>query len=253
MVSYHRRGEFDNAEVNLLHAQGFDHAVLEDDWRGQVERHSLGWVCARAADGSLVGFVNVPWDGAIHAFLLDTRVSAHRRRADRASAVSDGHHHHGDHHSHQHDGGHGHSHGLVDRSIVRSREGVRAVAASLAVLGATAAAQAAIFLLSGSVALLAGLAVVGAILVSACVALYETIERPLHPQTPTHLWVLAGAGLIGFAGNELAAGMRLRAGRRLNSPPWSQTAGTHGSTGWYRWASLPVPPWWRPAPASPIR
>jgi cation diffusion facilitator family transporter len=162
--------------------------------------------------------------------------------------VSDGHHHHGDHHVHHHDGGHGHSHGLVDRSIVRSREGVRAVAASLAVLGATAAAQAAIFLLSGSVALLAdlihnagdaltavplgiafllrnfraeklaGLAVVGAILVSACVALYETIERLLHPQTPTHLWALAAAGLIGFAGNEMAARLRLRAGRHLNSP-----------------------------------
>jgi cation diffusion facilitator family transporter len=162
--------------------------------------------------------------------------------------VSDGHHHHGDHHVHHHDGGHGHSHGLVDRSIVRSREGVRAVAASLAVLGATAIAQAAVFLLSGSVALLAdlihnagdaltaiplgiafllrsfraeklaGLAVVGAILVSACVALYETIERLLHPQTPTHLWALAAAGLIGFAGNEMAARLRLRAGRRLNSP-----------------------------------
>lgn len=162
--------------------------------------------------------------------------------------MSDEHHRHGDGHVHHGNGGHGHSHGLVDRSIVRSREGVRAVAASLAVLGATAAAQAAIFLLSGSVALLAdlihnagdaltaiplgiafllrsfraeklaGLAVVGAILVSACVALYETIERLLHPQTPTHLWALAAAGLIGFAGNELAARMRLRAGRHLNSP-----------------------------------
>jgi GNAT superfamily N-acetyltransferase len=80
MVSYHWRGEFDTTEVNLLHAQGFDHAVREDDWRGQVERHSLGWVCARAADGSLVGFVNVPWDGAIHAFLLDTLVAADLRR-----------------------------------------------------------------------------------------------------------------------------------------------------------------------------
>jgi hypothetical protein len=47
--------------------------------------------------------------------------------------MSDSDHHHGDH-VHTADGGHGHSHGLVDRSIVRSREGVRAVAASLAVL-----------------------------------------------------------------------------------------------------------------------
>ena len=65
---------------------------------------------------------------------------------------------------------------------------------------------------------LAGLAVVLAIFISACVALYETIQRFLHPEDLTHLWVLAAAGLIGFAGNELAAQVRLRAGRRLSSP-----------------------------------
>ncbi|MBA2569825.1 MAG: GNAT family N-acetyltransferase, partial [Chloroflexi bacterium] len=37
------------------------------------------WVCARDAEG-LVGFVNVPWDGAVHAFILDTLVSARARR-----------------------------------------------------------------------------------------------------------------------------------------------------------------------------
>jgi GNAT superfamily N-acetyltransferase len=56
--------------------------VLSDgewDWRGQVERHSLGWVCAR--DGAeLVGFVNVAWDGVVHAFVLDTMVAAGARR-----------------------------------------------------------------------------------------------------------------------------------------------------------------------------
>jgi GNAT superfamily N-acetyltransferase len=44
-----------------------------------VNHHSLGWVCAREAD-ELVGFVNVAWDGATHAFLLDTMVSAEVRR-----------------------------------------------------------------------------------------------------------------------------------------------------------------------------
>lgn len=157
--------------------------------------------------------------------------------------------------SHSHDHGHdhahtphGHSHGLVDRSIVRSREGVRAVAFSLAILALTALAQLAIFVLTSSVALLAdlvhnfgdaltavplgiafflrsfraekiaGLVVVLAIFVSACAALYETIQRFLHPEDLTHLWVLAAAGLIGFAGNELAAQVRLRAGHRLSSP-----------------------------------
>lgn len=38
-----------------------------------MNRHSLGWVCARF-DGALVGFVNVAWDGAAHAFILDTVV-----------------------------------------------------------------------------------------------------------------------------------------------------------------------------------
>ena len=156
-------------------------------------------------------------------------------------------HDHDDDHDHGHDE-HGHSHGLVDRSIVRSRAGVRTVALSLAVLGLTAGAQTAIFLLTGSVALLAdlihnfgdaltavplgiafylrsfraeklaGLAVVLAIFVSACVALYETIVRLIHPQQLTHLWVLAAAGVIGFIGNEIAAQVRLRAGHRLRSP-----------------------------------
>jgi ribosomal protein S18 acetylase RimI-like enzyme len=78
-IVYEWRGEFDSAEVEALHAEGFDHQVQTYDWRGQVERWSLGWVCAR--DGvDLVGFVNVPWDGATHAFILDTLVSMRARR-----------------------------------------------------------------------------------------------------------------------------------------------------------------------------
>jgi divalent metal cation (Fe/Co/Zn/Cd) transporter len=151
-------------------------------------------------------------------------------------------------HEHRERCGHGHSPGLVDRSIVRSRAGVKAVSLSLAVLALAAVVQVAIFVFSGSVALLAdlihnfgdaltalplgiafylrsfrgeklaGLAVVLAIFVSACVALYETIERLIHPQQLSHLWVLAAAGIVGFLGNELAAQVRLRAGKRLSSP-----------------------------------
>ena len=150
-------------------------------------------------------------------------------------------------HHHPDRDGHGHSHGL-DRSIVRSREGVKAVSLSLGVLALAAVAQVAIFVLSGSVALLAdlihnfgdamtavplgtafllrsfraeklaGLAVVFAIFVSACVALYETIQRLIDPQHLSHLWLLAAAGAIGFLGNEIAARVRLQAGRRLSSP-----------------------------------
>jgi len=57
-----------------------------------------------------------------------------------------------------------------------------------------------------------------AILVSACVALVQTILRFIHPHTLSHLWWLAAAGLIGFVGNEIAAQIRTRAGRRLDSP-----------------------------------
>ena len=80
-ISYEWRGEFTSAEANALHAECFGHPVLGDDewdWRGQVERHSLGWVCAR--DGAeLVGFVNVAWDGVVHAFVLDTMVTPAQR------------------------------------------------------------------------------------------------------------------------------------------------------------------------------
>ena len=143
---------------------------------------------------------------------------------------------------------HGHGHGLVDRSIVRSRAGLRAVAVSLGVLGVTAVLQAIVFAASGSVALLAdlihnagdaltavplgiafflrsaraeqiaGYCVVLAIFVSACVALYEAVDRLLHPQELSHLWALAAAGAAGFLGNEIAARVRLHAGRRLDSP-----------------------------------
>src|SRR5438093_1867364 len=169
------------------------------------------------------------------------------RRSGDLYAHSHGHQHDHDDHLHGHTRSHGHSHGLVDRSIVRSRDGIRTVSISLAVLGLTAGLQAAIFALSGSVALLAdlihnfgdaltavplgiafflrsargekraGLAVVLAIFASACVALSETIQRLIHPHTLTHLWVLAAAGAIGFVGNELAAQVRLRGGRRLES------------------------------------
>ena len=160
---------------------------------------------------------------------------------------ADDDHDHDHNHDHGESPGHGHTHGLVDRSIVRSREGVKAVSISLAVLCVASGIQLAVFAVSGSVALLAdlihnfgdaltaiplgiafflrsmrgeklaGLAVVLAIFISACVALYETVLRFIHPQQLTHLWVLAGAGVVGFIGNEIAAQVRLRAGKRLAS------------------------------------
>ena len=75
-INYAWRGEFTNAEVEPLHAAGFDRpANAANDWWTPVNRYSLGWVCARE-DGRLVGFVNVAWDGGVHAFILDTVVAA---------------------------------------------------------------------------------------------------------------------------------------------------------------------------------
>jgi len=178
----------------------------------------------------------------------------HRHGSLRHAHPHTGPHEHYSHHRHEHpaddhgEHAHGHSHGLVDESIKRSREGVRVVALALTILGVTAAAQAVVFALSGSLALLAdlihnggdaltaiplgiafalrspraerlaGLAVVAAIFISACVAAYESILRLIHPSTPGHLLVLALAGMIGFAGNWLAGLVRTRAGRRLDSP-----------------------------------
>src|SRR3954454_7730051 len=150
-------------------------------------------------------------------------------------------------HEHGHDHDHGHSHGLVHETINRSREGIRAVLISLAVLGVAAVAQTAIFALSGSVALLAdlihnfgdaltavplglafwlrseraergaGLFVVAAIFISACVAAVEAVLRLIHETPPTHLWAMAAAGAIGYIANFIAAQVRTRAGRRLDS------------------------------------
>jgi GNAT superfamily N-acetyltransferase len=73
------RAEFSSAALNRLHAEAFDHGVGDHDWLGQVRAHSLGWACA--FDGEdLVGFVNVPWDGRYHAFVMDTAVAEASKR-----------------------------------------------------------------------------------------------------------------------------------------------------------------------------
>jgi cation diffusion facilitator family transporter len=160
-------------------------------------------------------------------------------------AVRDERHSHA-HRMHTHDG-HGHSHGLVDPSIKRSREGLRVVGISLALLTITALAQGAIYIATNSIALLAdlihnagdaltavplaaafllrseraergaGLAVVLTILVSAITAGGFAIERIIHPLAPEHLLALTLAGAIGVIGNGIVARVRLSGGQRLNS------------------------------------
>jgi cation diffusion facilitator family transporter len=155
------------------------------------------------------------------------------------SALDDGYSHTGDH---------GHSHGLVHASVKRSKAGLRAVSLSLVVLLVTALAQVAVLVATSSVALLADLIhntgdaltaiplgaafllrsfkaekraghfVVATIFTSACVAAGEAVNRLINPQHIDHLGALALAGVVGFIGNEIAAQIRLRAGRSLDSP-----------------------------------
>lgn len=173
-------------------------------------------------------------------------MTANDHAGAREGLVSDAGHDRGHDHDHDHD--HGHSHGLVHHSIKRSREGLRAVLISLAVLAVSAVLQTAVFVLSGSVALLAdlihnfgdaltavplgiafllrseraergaGLVVVAVIFFSAAVAGAEAVLRLIDPSSPDHLWALAVAGVAGFVGNEIAARVRTRAGERLDSP-----------------------------------
>jgi divalent metal cation (Fe/Co/Zn/Cd) transporter len=179
-----------------------------------------------------------------------------RARRRRHPSAGDGRRHdghgraaaaHGDPGHREHGHSNGHSHGLVHESIKRSREGIRAVLISLGVLGLAALAQTAVFALSGSVALLAdlihnfgdaltavplgiafllrsktaerraGLFVVAAIFISAAVAGIEAVLRLIHQSPPEHLWALAAAGAVGYVGNYIAARVRTRAGRRLDS------------------------------------
>jgi hypothetical protein len=59
----------------------------EPGWWDRIRPHSLGWVTAHLADGALVGFVNLAWDGCRHAFLLDTRTRGDLQRRGIATRV----------------------------------------------------------------------------------------------------------------------------------------------------------------------
>ena len=175
-------------------------------------------------------------------------------------------------HGHAHDHADGHSHGFVDASIKRSREGLRAVGLALLVLGATAIAQTIVFVASGSVALLAdlihnfgdaataiplgiafalrsaraerlaGLAVVLAIFISACVAGYEAIDRLINPREVEHLGALDSPerSVSPATGSPRSSAAAPDAGS--TAPRSSQTARTRAPTPTSASRSSPAPP-----------
>jgi cation diffusion facilitator family transporter len=219
---------------------------------------------------------------------------SHTRQADQArrhGAAERGHHgqqHDGGHdraetrhhHHRTHDRTHDHYHGplgwvrhavaelfgrhshdaadQVDSALEADAAGRRALLISLIGLATTAAIQAVVAGLSGSVALLgdtlhntvdaltaaplliafalsrrpatkrytygygraedlAGLFVIVMIALSAALAAWRAIDRLVHPRDVSHLWAVAAAGLVGFAGNEIVARYRIRVGRQIGS------------------------------------
>ncbi len=80
-ISYAWRESFTNSEIHLLHAAAFETRLFDEsewNWVDQTDRHSLGWIVARDG-GRFVGFVNVLWDGLVHAFIEDVMVDAEYR------------------------------------------------------------------------------------------------------------------------------------------------------------------------------
>ena len=177
---------------------------------------------------------------------------------------------HDHHHDHEHPQGvvgrvlaafSPHSHDAADSldpALEGSAAGIRAAKTSLAVLLATALAQATLVAVTGSVALLAdtihnvsdaltalplwvafvlgrrhptraytygygraedlaGLFIIMMIAVSAVVAGLQSVSRLLDPRPVEHPWVLVGAALVGFIGNEVVAAYRIRVGTRIGS------------------------------------
>jgi len=137
----------------------------------------------------------------------------------------------------------------IDDALEADSAGRRALLISLGGLGATAVIQAAVVVVSGSVALLGdtlhnvadaltavpllvaftlarrpptkrytygfgraedlgGLFVIAMIALSSALACYVAITRLIHPHGVSHLWVVAAAALVGFAGNEVVARYR---------------------------------------------
>ncbi len=78
-IVFRVRPAVDNSDMDRLRTEGFDHPVPGYDWASQLEQHSLTWICAYRRE-RLVGFVNIAWDGGVHAFLLDTAVALGLRR-----------------------------------------------------------------------------------------------------------------------------------------------------------------------------
>jgi len=76
-IDYRVSPRVSNEKLNELFASVWDEHTFEDI--NAVLKHSLAYICAFHLK-NLVGFVNLAWDGGIHAFILDTAVHKDYRR-----------------------------------------------------------------------------------------------------------------------------------------------------------------------------
>lgn len=214
-----------------------------------------------------------------HLLKHDQHIHEHHDHDEQRHTIETPHDHRGvlgHDHAHAHERGHsrwsdvrhwlselvgGHSHDTADQiddALEADSAGRRALIISLIGLGVTAAIQAVVVVLSGSIALLGdtlhnvadaltavplliaftlvrrpptkrytygygraedigGLFIIAMMALSSILAAYEAINRLLDPRPVTHLWAVAGAGLVGFLGNETVARYRVRVGRQIGS------------------------------------
>ncbi|MEZ4630585.1 MAG: GNAT family N-acetyltransferase [Deinococcales bacterium] len=77
MIDYQINASFSNEDLNELFASAWPSHTFRD-FSKQLN-HSLAYVVA-IEDELLLGFVNIAWDGGIHAFILDTTVRPSHQR-----------------------------------------------------------------------------------------------------------------------------------------------------------------------------
>lgn len=70
-VTYQVSPTITNEELNRLFAAAWPNQTPRDF--GPVLSHGLAYICARYGE-HLIGFINLAWDGGLHAFVLDTTV-----------------------------------------------------------------------------------------------------------------------------------------------------------------------------------
>ena len=76
-IDYRISPDVSNENLNELFSAVWDEHAFEDI--NAVLKHSLAYICAFHLK-KLVGYVNLAWDGGIHAFILDTAVHRDYRR-----------------------------------------------------------------------------------------------------------------------------------------------------------------------------